>query len=113
MSDASRVEITHAVQSDSTAWNASLEQLLSRGSVQTVVVFCVIAIASMRIVSTYETYNQTFDEGAHIAAGLETLDLGTFDREPLYPPLTRMAVAAGPYLQGSNSDPRLKNIFVE
>jgi hypothetical protein len=113
MPNASRVEIANALQSDSIAWSARLERLLSRGSVQTVVVFCVIAIASMRIVSTYETYNQTFDEGAHIAAGLETLDLGTFDREPLYPPLTRMAVAAGPYLQGSNSDPRLKNIFVE
>jgi hypothetical protein len=91
----------------------SIEKLLAPKIVQAVLAIVIIAIATLRIVGTYEKYNQTFDEGAHIAAGLETLDRGTFEREPLYPPLTRMAIAAGPYMQGARTDPRLKNIFME
>ncbi len=91
----------------------SIEKLLSRTMVHAAIAIVLIAVATLRIVGTYEKYNQTFDEGAHIAAGIETLDRGTFDREPLYPPLTRMAIAVGPYMQGARTDPRLKNIFME
>ncbi|MGH7498101.1 MAG: ArnT family glycosyltransferase [Gemmatimonadales bacterium] len=53
-----------------------------------------------RIVATYAVYNQTVDEPAHIAAGMQLLDHGTFYYEPKHPPLPRIAVALGPYLAG-------------
>jgi len=58
------------------------------------------AIAVVRIVSTYNVFSQTSDEPAHIATGMEWLQWGTYNFEPLHPPLARIAVAAGPYLSG-------------
>jgi hypothetical protein len=60
-------------------------------------------IAAARIISTYGVFSQTFDEPAHIAAGMEWLDKGTFTAEPLHPPLARVAVALGPFLTGARS----------
>src|SRR3954447_3794407 len=55
------------------------------------------------IVGTYGVFSYTFDEPAHIAAGLQLLDRGLFTYEPLHPPLSRIAVAIGPYLDGFRS----------
>src|ERR1700680_1462762 len=58
------------------------------------------AIGVIRIVSTYSVFNQTTDEPAHVATGMEWLQRGTYTLEPLHPPLARVAVALGPYLSG-------------
>jgi len=54
-----------------------------------------------RIVAAYPSISLAYDEPAHIACGMEWLDKGTFQLEPLHPPLARMAAAIGPYLAGA------------
>lgn len=63
---------------------------------------CVLG-AVLMIVSTYSTFSQTWDEPAHIAAGMEWLDRGRFDYEELTPPLARVAGALGPWLAGGHT----------
>lgn len=60
-----------------------------------------LAVGVARIVATYGTFSQVWDEPAHIATGLEWLQRGEFRMEPLHPPLARVAVALGPYLAGA------------
>lgn len=60
-------------------------------------------IGAGRIISTYQVFSRTSDEGAHIAAGLEWLDHGTYTYEYHHPPLARVAMAFWPYLTGSRS----------
>ena len=55
-----------------------------------------IAAAIGRIALTYSVFNQTWDEPAHVAAGMEWLDRGRYTYEPLHPPLARVMVALGP-----------------
>jgi hypothetical protein len=62
-----------------------------------------LAIASLRIVSTYTVFNHTIDEPAHIACGMEWLSKGVYNYESQHPPLTRVAAAFGPYLMGNRS----------
>jgi hypothetical protein len=64
------------------------------------VVALLVAVAIGRIALTYSVFNQTWDEPAHIAAGMEWLSRGTYSYEPLHPPLARVMVALGPYLDG-------------
>ena len=56
--------------------------------------------ASARIASTYRVFSQTYDEPAHLGAGMEWMDTGTYNFDPVHPPLARIAVALGPYLEG-------------
>src|SRR5215831_5524005 len=72
-----------------------------RHSLRTAVVL--VAVASIRIVTTYHVFNHTFDEPAHIACGMEWLDKGVYQWEPQHPPLARVAAALGPYLLGARS----------
>jgi hypothetical protein len=67
------------------------------------VLFLAVAIGAGRIVATYEVLSETYDEGIHIAAGMELLDRGQFTWEPRHPPLARTAVALGPWLSGIRS----------
>jgi hypothetical protein len=60
-------------------------------------------VGAGRIVSTYPVFNQTWDEPAHVAAGMEWLDRGSYTYEPLHPPLARVMVALGPRLAGIRS----------
>jgi hypothetical protein len=62
-----------------------------------------ILIGAARIASTYQVFSQTMDEPAHIAAGLEWLDRGTYTREEQHPPLARVAAAVGPFVEGARS----------
>lgn len=62
-----------------------------------------IAIALARIAHTYTVFSQTLDEDAHIAAGMEWLDRGTYNYEGMHPPLARIAVAIGPFMAGVRS----------
>lgn len=66
-----------------------------------------IAIASIRIISTYFVFSNTTDEPAHIACGLEWLDRHAWTLEPLHPPLARVLTAVGPFLMGERSHPEL------
>lgn len=54
----------------------------------------------IRIISTYHVFNQTTDEPAHIACGMEWLQRGTYRFETITPPLARIATAVGPFLAG-------------
>ncbi len=64
-----------------------------------------VLLATLRIVSTYTIFNHTFDEPAHISCGMEWLDKGSYTLEHQHPPLARIAVALGPYLQGLRTPP--------
>jgi hypothetical protein len=70
------------------------------------------AVAVARIVATYMVFNQTWDEPAHIAAGMEWLDRGRYTYEPLHPPLARVFTALGPRLAGIRSAGQ-ENIWLE
>jgi hypothetical protein len=59
-----------------------------------------VALATLRIVSTYNVFNHTIDEPAHIACGMQWLTKGVYNYETQHPPLTRVAAAVGPYLFG-------------
>lgn len=73
----------------------------------TMVLLSILIISALRVVSTYAVFSQTYDEGAHIAAGMEWLRLGTYDGEPQHPPLARVAAAIGPWLAGAGPTPGL------
>jgi 4-amino-4-deoxy-L-arabinose transferase-like glycosyltransferase len=62
-----------------------------------------IGIAVARVTATYRVYSQTYDEPAHLAAGMEWLDRGVYRYEPIHPPLGRGAIALGPWLAGVHS----------
>src|SRR5216683_7341492 len=66
-------------------------------------IFVILALGTLPIIGTYLVFSHTFDEPAHIAAGMELLDRGTFTYEQQHPPLARLAVAVGPYLLGARS----------
>jgi dolichyl-phosphate-mannose-protein mannosyltransferase len=68
-----------------------------------VLVAACLAIGVTRIVATYHVFNQTWDEPAHVAAGMEWLDRGRYTYEPLHPPLARVMEALGPRLAGIRS----------
>jgi 4-amino-4-deoxy-L-arabinose transferase-like glycosyltransferase len=59
-----------------------------------------IAIGSVRIVSTYNVFSHTWDEPGHIAAGVELLRNHVYQFDQQHPTLTRMAVGIGPALAG-------------
>lgn len=71
-----------------------------------------ILVAVLRIISTYATFGETWDEPAHLAAGMEWWELGTYTHEYQHPPLARIALAAGPYLDGVRPTTR-SNMWVE
>jgi glyoxylase-like metal-dependent hydrolase (beta-lactamase superfamily II)/4-amino-4-deoxy-L-arabinose transferase-like glycosyltransferase len=68
------------------------------------IVLALILVVSLAVVTqTYSKFSHTWDEPAHLAAGLELLDLGTYYYEHQHPPLARVATALGPYLAGYRS----------
>jgi hypothetical protein len=71
-----------------------------------------VTLALARIVATYRVFNQTVDEPAHIACGMEWLDLGLYHYEHQHPPLARIAAALGPYLAEHRSF-GLDNVYTE
>ncbi|HEY8370740.1 MAG TPA: glycosyltransferase family 39 protein, partial [Thermodesulfobacteriota bacterium] len=73
------------------------------GPAAALLAFALVALAVARIVATYPVFNQTFDEPAHLAAGMEWLDRGRYAYEALHPPLARVAIAIGPRLSGVRS----------
>jgi hypothetical protein len=68
-----------------------------------IVSLVLVLVAVARVVATYDVFSQTFDEPAHVAAGMEWLDAGVYQYEVQTPPLARVAAAVGPYLDGLRS----------
>ena len=71
-------------------------------------IFVILALGTLPIIGTYiigtyKVFSHTADEPAHIAAGMELLDRGTFTYEQQHPPFARLSIAAGPYLLGARS----------
>jgi len=62
-------------------------------------------IGCARIIATYPVFSPTFDEPAHVEAGLEWWDHGTYSLEPHHPPLARIFVGFGPHVAGMRSLP--------
>jgi hypothetical protein len=60
--------------------------------------------------AAYRGNSQTFDEAVHVATGLEWIERGSYTMEPQHPPLTRVAVAVGPYLSGVRLTPGDSNL---
>ncbi len=87
-----------------------LSYLLNSSKWQAVFFLLILGVASLRIVGTYHFYNQSIDEADHVNCGLEWLGKGTFNTEPLHPPLPRVLMAVGPYLRGARFDPTLKTL---
>jgi 4-amino-4-deoxy-L-arabinose transferase-like glycosyltransferase len=79
-----------------------------------IIAVVLVAIAVLRVAGTYGVYNATWDEPAHLACGMELLQLGQYTYEPQHPPLARVSVALGPYLAGVRGfTPRLGSMWSE
>ncbi|HEU4642192.1 MAG TPA: PQQ-binding-like beta-propeller repeat protein [Gemmatimonadaceae bacterium] len=63
----------------------------------------VALVASVVVVAAASHFNQTFDEPAHLAAGMQWLVQGRYDIDPQHPPLARVAMALGPRLAGATT----------
>ena len=72
-----------------------------RSEYSVLIVLVLIGLGAGRIIDTYKVFSQTNDEPPHIACGLEWIELGSYNYEPQHPPLARVAVALGPYLDGA------------
>ena len=59
-----------------------------------------VLLGAWRIAITYSSTPQTFDEPCHVAAALEFLDRGTYELDPIHPPLARIAIGTPLYLAG-------------
>lgn len=81
-----------------------MRNLIARALRPELALVLVIAFAVTRIVDSYAVFNHTWDEPAHLAAGLELLDHGTYTLEQQHPPLARAAMALGPFLDGYRSE---------
>ncbi|MBT5875569.1 MAG: hypothetical protein HOH43_19255, partial [Candidatus Latescibacteria bacterium] len=75
------------------------------------IALAVVAIAILRIIDTYSSFNHTVDAPIHIACGLEWLQYGTYSLEAEHPPLSRIATAIGPYLAGVRLPPNYREIW--
>src|SRR5437762_4972492 len=64
-----------------------------------------VAIATVRIVSTYTVLSHTMDEPTHLGAGMEWLDHGTYIGDASHPPLARAFSAAMVYFDGARYIP--------
>jgi hypothetical protein len=80
-------------------WDASVVPFLARRSLMLSI--ALIALASLRIVSTYPEMSPTWDEPGHMACGLQYLALHVYRYEARHPPLARVMSALGPYLSGA------------
>ncbi len=59
-----------------------------------------VLVAVGRILLTYRSNSQGFDEPCHISSAIEFLDKGTYTLDPVHPPLSRIALGLPLYLAG-------------
>ncbi|MCA1733281.1 MAG: hypothetical protein LC732_06725 [Acidobacteria bacterium] len=67
-----------------------------------VVIVLLALVAAAMVASTWSVFSQTLDEPAHIAAGMEWVDEGSYSTDPQHPPLARLLFAIGPRLAGAS-----------
>ena len=82
-----------------TFWDATLIPFLQRRSL--ILAAALIALAGVRIVSTYSEMSPTWDEPGHMACGLQYLAQHVYRYEAQHPPLARVMSALGPFLAGA------------
>src|ERR1700686_268314 len=63
-------------------------------------VVLIIGLGVARIVSTYHEFTQTVDEPSDLACGMQLLQDRVYFLDVKHPPVGRIAVALGPYLEG-------------
>ncbi len=80
-------------------WGAHLAPLLEKYFF--ILTLCLIAIACVRIISTYNALSFTVDEPEHFAAGLEYVANHVYRLQTQHAPLSRAFQALGPYLAGA------------
>src|ERR1035437_8286893 len=80
-------------------WDTTLIPFLARRSL--ILAAALIALASLRIVSTYSEMSPTWDESGHMACGLQYLAQHVYRYEAQHPPLARVMSALGPFLAGA------------
>ena len=80
-------------------WESRVRPFLERRALP--IAILLIAIGAARIGSTWSRFSFTNDEPQHFACGLEYLQHHTYLIEPEQPPLSRIAMAMGPWLDGS------------
>ncbi|HKV50032.1 MAG TPA: glycosyltransferase family 39 protein, partial [Gemmatimonadaceae bacterium] len=68
-----------------------------------IVALIIMVIASLVVVRAASRFGQTWDEPAHLAAGMQWIAHGTYDYDPQHPPLARLAIALGPHLFGATA----------
>lgn len=73
---------------------------MSKKTLYGLAVVLVIGIGVARIVSTYHEFTQTADENNHIACGMQLLQDRVYSMDVRHPPVGRIALALGPYLEG-------------
>ncbi len=74
---------------------------MSTKTIYGLAVVLVIGIGVARIFSTYREFTQTVDENSDIAAGMQLLQDRVYFMDVKHPPVGRIAVALGPYMEGS------------
>jgi hypothetical protein len=68
-----------------------------------IVALTLTLVGADAIANTYSKFSNTLEEPAHIAAGLDWLSRGRYDRDIAEPPLGRIAAAIGPFARGAHS----------
>ena len=96
------------VQSEREPFSRRFLSMLDRRAAAIVV--SLIVLATVRIAATYTVFNNTADEPAHVACGMEWLAQGEYRWEPQHPPLARVAAALGPYLIGDRPQGTPRNV---
>jgi 4-amino-4-deoxy-L-arabinose transferase-like glycosyltransferase len=81
-----------------------MERLRARVT-PTVAIALLLAIAVVRMASTYRVFSATADEATHVGAGLELLQFHVYQLQPENPPLARIVFAALPFLAGMRYEP--------
>ncbi len=66
-----------------------------------------IAVAVIRVASTYQVFSQTVDEPVHLASGFQWLTEGRYDLDIEHPPLARVGFALDAWLDRATVDPAL------
>ena len=84
-----------------TAPSITTTESLNLGRWNLVLLSALVLIAVSRIVATYPVFSQTWVEPVNIAAGVQWLDQGQYDVDPRQPPLARVAIGLGPFLDGA------------
>jgi hypothetical protein len=68
-------------------------------------VLILISLTIVRLIPTYSTFTQTYDEPNHVACGMTWLENRNYHSCVDHPPLARVAVALGLFVKGIRSRP--------